>query len=98
MGWHGAGIRRGQGRIALDNLQSGEAGVLRYCSGNPDQIGIELHEPGRDIVLAVVLGEDADDVTTLSGTHADNADRTWGGLVQGLTKTPLHHRQPPAQR
>jgi hypothetical protein len=89
----------GRGRsITPYDLHIDKPGALRCRSGLGRKIGIQLDQPSDHIIAAAVFLEHTDDVAALASTHADEFDRPFLRVVDGVADTALHDRQTPIQR
>ena len=85
---------REQGGVTLDDTHHvTDPGPVGARPGEGHERMVQLHEQRDDVVPPMVLGDDVDDVTTLTGTQADDTDRAGRDGVERLA----HHRLDRAQ-
>lgn len=58
-----------------------------------DQDGLELDEPSVHIVTPWVVGQHTEDIASIAGAHAEEADGTGGRAVDGGADESLHNVQ-----
>lgn len=82
----------GSARHHLDLVQLCQAGRLRSGRG---VAGIQLDKPRKHLMTARMIGQDAQEVTTVPRTQADHLQRPGRGIVQGSPDLRLNGQQPP---
>jgi hypothetical protein len=71
-----------------------EAGLGAMSQAKINWPRAELDQPCRDVMAARVRTEDADDISTVAGAHAYDANRPWRRGVEAIAKMGLDRQQP----
>jgi hypothetical protein len=94
VGRDGAHVGRARRRVSAHDLDTS----WRVSRSGGRQLGVEFDEPADDGGSARMIGEDAEDVSSVSGADADHPDPTGGQPVERFTDVPLNDLQALPQR
>ena len=83
--------------LAMKHDPELDAGPRRMRSGPLHQLQLELDQPCVHIVTSWVVGQNAEDIASVAGAHADDADGTRRCAVECGADQSLHDTKPPCQ-